>query len=565
MDSRVAELETRLAAVERRLNRLEARGAAIAAGDYEEPEEFTAIGEGFVGNTATLIGRVLLIFGGAYLLRAITDYQVVPTAIGISMGAAYALLWLYMAYKHGGQEGQRASALFYGFASLLLALPLLVEAGDRFALLSGSQAAVALTVFLGCAIAVAVVRDMRLLLWAATFGGVVTAFVLLRLTRSPVPSSLVLVLLGVGVLWACYLKVWRGPKWLAAVGACAGVLAVAMLSTNDQWTVDALSAFFLAGIMLAGYAASFAVQTHLRNQEVAAFEPVQSLLAIAVAVIAAAVALRVGKLTLAPVGLLTIVLSVAGYLLAFTPQTRAQRGRNFFFYSTLGLVLLVIGSALLVSPPIAAAAWSLLAIGMAWLSGRYERVALSLQCTFLLLAAGVGSGILATGMESLAGSVQDWPAIVPWHVVIAATTVACLFIPVAQHSERWGTLAGVPQLIVLALSVWEVGGLMVLYAGPLIAEAGTPEANAAVIAALRTAVLATASVTLALSSRHRRWPEARWLVYPVLVLVGVKLFLEDFPHGQPLSLFVALALVGSALIVVARLLGRGDNDLADVS
>ncbi|NIN82620.1 MAG: hypothetical protein GTO39_19015, partial [Pseudomonas stutzeri] len=41
-----------------------------------------------------------------------------------------------------------------------------------------------------------------------------------------------------------------------------------------------------------------------------------------------------------------------------------------------------------------------------------------------------------------------------------------------------------------------------------------------------------------------------------LVLVGVKLFIEDFPHGQPLSLFVALAIVGSALIVVARLLGR---------
>ncbi|NIN82619.1 MAG: hypothetical protein GTO39_19010, partial [Pseudomonas stutzeri] len=54
--------------------------------------------------------------------------------------------------------------------------------------------------------------------------------------------------------------------------------------------------------------------------------------------------------------------------------------------------------------------------------------------------------------------------IVSWHLIIAATTVACLFIPVAQHSERWGTLAGVPQLIVLALSVWEVGGLMVLYA-----------------------------------------------------------------------------------------------------
>jgi len=63
-------------------------------------------------------------------------------------------------------------------------------------------------------------------------------------------------------------------------------------------------------------------------------------------------------------------------------------------------------------------------------------------------------------------------------------------------------------------------------------------------------------VTLALSSRYKRWPEARWLVYPVLLLVGVKLLLEDFPNGQPVSLFVALALVGSALLLVAKLLGR---------
>ena len=55
-------------------------------------------------------------------------------------------------------------------------------------------------------------------------------------------------------------------------------------------------------------------------------------------------------------------------------------------------------------------------------------------------------------------------------------------------------------------------------------------------------------------SRFRRWPEARWLVYPVLILVGIKLVLEDFPHGQPATLFVALALVGGALLLVARLL-----------
>ena len=140
------------------------------------------------------------------------------------------------------------------------------------------------------------------------------------------------------------------------------------------------------------------------------------------------------------------------------------------------------------------------------------------------------------------------------------TTVVCLFLPVAQQSERWGSLAGMPQLIVLALSVWEVGGLMVVVSAPVIAATTGTEPNLAALASLRTAVLSAASVTLALSSRFRRWPEARWLVYPLLVLVAIKLFVEDFPNGQPASLFVALVFVGSSLLAVARLLKSTARD-----
>jgi hypothetical protein len=91
---------------------------------------------------------------------------------------------------------------------------------------------------------------------------------------------------------------------------------------------------------------------------------------------------------------------------------------------------------------------------------------------------------------------------------------------------------------------------------PVIANAGSQDIDLANLAALRTAVLAASSVTLALSSRFKRWPEARWLVYPVLILVGFKLIIDDFPHGEPVTLFVAFALVGSALILVAKLLRR---------
>lgn len=559
MEDRVAELEIRLAAVEQRLSRLEGESPGTTA--INEAEQASTTGDGFLSNAPTLIGRLLLIFGGAYLLRAITEFEVVPTALGISLGAAYALFWLFMAYRKGGDSSQRAAALFYGGASILLAMPLLVEATGRFELLSGTQGIVALAILCAVSLWVATARDMRLLGWLVTAGGIGTAFIVMRLSRSTIPVSAFLIFLGGAALWAGYWRHWKGLQWLGAIGANAGVLALALLSRSDQWTVEPLSVFVTGVMLLVTYLSSFAFHSHVRGRNVGIFESVQVLLAIGIAFLTARIASSAGEIAMSQVGIAALLLAACSYALAFAPETRGERGRNFFFYSTLGLLLLVVGSALILSPAVAAAAWSLLALAMAWFSGRFGRVALSLQCTFLLLAAGISSGILTTGFLALAGgTLASWPPLVSWHVVIAATTVACLFIPVAQHSDRWGVAAGLPQLIVLALSVWEVGGLMVAYVAPLAAGVGTPDADPAVLAALRTAVLSAASVTLALSSRHKRWPEARWLVYPVLILVGVKLFLEDFPHGQPVTLFVALALVGGALILVAKLLGRDSSD-----
>jgi len=557
MEDRVAELESRLAAVEQRLTALEGESSTAPGTEKAAPEP--NLGEGFVSSASTHIGRVLLIFGGAYLLRAITDFQFVPTAVGISMGAAYALFWLFMAWRKGRVESQRASAAFFGGTSVLLALPLLVEAVTRFELLSGPQGIVALTVFCVLALLVAVAHELRSLGWLVTGGGIATAFAILSASHSAIAVSLFLLLLGLGSLWAVYTRQWMGPQWLGALGANASVLVLAALSGSEQWSVEALTPYLLGATLLTIYLLSFAIHSHVRSKSVGIFEAVQGVLAAGVAFWAASVAVRAGQIDFTQVGILSLVLGAFSYGLAFTPKTRTIRGRNFFFYSTLGLLFVVAGSALVVSPTKAAVFWSLMALVMAWSSGRYNRVALSLQCTFLLLAAGVASGILATGLQALAGdALAGWPPFIAWHLVIALTTVACLFIPVAQHSERWGVAAGLPQLIVLALSVWEVGGLMVVYLAPLLAGTSGVEPNVAILAALRTAVLSASSVTLALSSRFKRWPEARWLVYPVLILVAIKLFAEDFPNGQPATLFVALVFVGGALLLVAKLLKRDE-------
>jgi len=558
----VADLEARLARVEKRLAKLE--GAAPAKADYDAEAAAPTLSMGYAANVSTHIGRVLLIFGGAYLLRAITEFQFLPTALGLSLGAVYAVFWLFMAYRKGGLDSQHTNAAFFGGTSVLLTLPLLHEATTRFALLSGTEGVIALGAYCGAALLVAAVRRLRTLAWLITAGGIAAGVASLIANHTAVPVSVFLLLLGLGSLWTVYWRDWLGLPWLGAVGANLGVIALVVLAGNDRWPIDPRLPFVLAVALLSTYLLSFTFHSHVRGRLVGVFEVMQALLAGGIVLGSAIVAVRGGYLEIATVGIMGIVLGGGGYALAIAKHTRDLRYINFFYYSTFGLVFLLVGTGLLIPLVWAAVIWALLAIVMAWFSGRKGWVSLSLQCTFLLLAASAGSGLLSSGLEALVGDPSNgWAVLEPTHIIVAVATVACLFVPVAQHSDRWGALSGLPQLLVLALSVWGVGGLIIAASAQLLAGTGSTEPNLAVLAAIRTAILSVASVTLAVSSRHRRWPEARWLVYPVLVLVGIKLFVEDFPHGQPATLFVALAFVGTALLLVAPLLKREPGPNAD--
>lgn len=555
MNDRLAEVESRLAVVERRLRELEAR--ARVAREGTEPVPVERLREGALSNAATYLGRVLLIFGGAYLLRAITDYGFLPTRAGIPTGAAYALLWLYMAWRAAGHPQGHAAARVYGAVSIFLALPILVEAVTRFELLSGAQSAMALTACCTLYLLVAALRDLRSLAWLAVAGGLLTAAVLSKASGAALAFAVFMLALGFATLWIVYLRHWRGLQWLGAAGANLGVVTLVALSNNAHWTIEPLAAYLLALLLWCGYLLSFAARSHLQGHAPGVFEPAQAMISSAVACVVAIYMAQSGHAGLAAFGALALVLGLGAYGLAFTPATRAARGTGYYFYATLGLALIVAGSALLFSPARAAVAWALAAVILAWSSGRHDRVSLSLHCTLLLIAACAGSGVLGTGLHAFAGdAAAPWPDLAAAEVLVAFATVACLFIPVAQRSERWGPLAVLPQLIVLLLAGWSVGGLVVAALAPAVAGVPGTGADPGTLAALRTTVLSVAAVALALSSRFPRWPEARWLAYPVLIAVGIKLAIEDFPSGRPLTLFIALALVGGALILVSRLLPR---------
>ena len=551
----IASIEARLASIERRLSALETH--SVVTPETEAFPQAPMLRDGTVANVSSHIGRALLIFGGAYLLRAITDFQFVPTGIGILLGAAYAVFWLFACNRRARNERHKLNASVLGAISVVLMLPLLLEATQRFSLLSGTQSIVALAVYYLFAMEVAAARELRLLAWLVTLGGIVTAIAIMISAHVAIVTVAFLAIVALATLWTTYTRDWLALEWFGGAGAGIGVAALVVLSSSERWAIEPQVAAAVSIVLLFVYLASFVMRTQIQRKSVGLFEAVITFVTAGLAFWAIVAAASAGRFELPVLGICTAILGIALYAIALAPETRRRRGRNFYFYSNFGLVFIMAGSALFMSPAAAATLWSLMALAAAVISGRMGWVSLSLQCTSLLLIAAAYSGILLLGWQALAGNPSaGWPEPQITHYVIALTTVACLFVPIAQRSKRWGALAGMPQLLVLALSVWEVGGLMVVLLGPVLAGIATEDPNLAVLAALRTAVLSAASITLALSSRYHRWPEARWLAYPVLMLVGIKLFLEDFPHGQAATLFVALAFVGSALLLVARFLRR---------
>jgi hypothetical protein len=130
--------------------------------------------------------------------------------------------------------------------------------------------------------------------------------------------------------------------------------------------------------------------------------------------------------------------------------------------------------------------------------------------------------------------------------------------PVATHGRTWGRFSRVPRLVLLVVGLIGITGALIDLAFRAVPAGQSAAFDRGLVALIRTAALAVAAVGLAWGGRWRRFVEARWLVYPVLVAGGLKLVAEDLRTGRPATLFASLALFGLALILAPRLLRHDD-------
>jgi hypothetical protein len=109
------------------------------------------------------------------------------------------------------------------------------------------------------------------------------------------------------------------------------------------------------------------------------------------------------------------------------------------------------------------------------------------------------------------------------------------------------------RLVIAVGLVWTAAGCVTGLLAPVLASSADGVVNLGALTTVRTGVLAAAALLVAWVARQDRFREWAWLVYPLLVLLGLKMVAQDFKHSRPATLFIALALYGIALIIAPRL------------
>lgn len=564
MDERLARLEARFTELESTVAQLEARIAAV--GERPAPETVQAsapgplvpeIGAATIQQWLALIGRTLVVLGGAYLLRALTGAGVLPAHVGVSVGLIYGAPWLFLASR-AASRGGHLDALCHGLATALIGYPLVWEATIRFGAFTPAESALLLGMLTAAALVLSFRTRLHSLAWIVTLGASLSALGLAMATGNWIVYTVLALAVGIGALWLGYTREWILLRWPAAAAANFMVFVATGRSLSDGSSSAVLAVQFL---LLTGYLGSFAWRTLVIGRDVIPFEVVQSAGVLAVGFGGAIFLIQSTGANVVPFGIATLALAVSSYVVAFAFVERRLNVNNFFFYTLLALVFSIAGIALSFGASAGSVLFAAISMAAAAAARRYQRFTLYLHAAIYAAAGVVTSGLLgaATGALLLPqGAGWTSPSIV---ALIQLAALALVVLMPATVSR--GPLGFAPRLALVIMLVWTAMGTAVSLIVP--AAFGNREVDPGVLASIRTAAMIAATLMVARAGRTEAGREAGWLMYPLLILTGVKLGFADFLQGRPSTLFVSLALYGLALIVGPRLLRRADREAASAA
>ena len=571
LETRLAKLEDALTDLQRRLSLLEERrrtdvragGDLRLAGEAGPPEsiaahESTGSPAPATGPTrdaiglTTLLGRTFMVFGGAYLLRALTESGRVPVAAGVIIGLAYSLTWLVAAHRVAATRP--TSAQFHGVTALLVGLPIVWEATTRFGLMTPVTAALALAIMSALAMAIAWRGDLDAVAATAAFGTIATAFVTAWSSDHFGVFSLLLIGLSTVTYWLSERPGRAWLRWPNAVAAGLSVMGVTIRGLETPPLEPAWLVLAAQGALLATMQGSLAVRIVMFGRNARFFDIMQAASGLLIGMGGATLLARDSAAGLGLIGAIASLLASGAYLAAFLRLAdRPHMARSYHLFAAFGLASAVAALLLLFrGTPLTLAA---LAMGLVMIGLGPHRLAgyAALHGSAYVLTALATSNLLWSAAAVWILTPDPWPAmsVLEWLTLASAGAFATMR-PV-PHYDVGDLLARIGRVLLASLFVFATGGAIVMTLGPLVA--GTPP-DAGVLATLRTAVLSIAVVVLGMTGRWRKTATFRRLVYPLLVVGGLRLVADDFVHSSPATLFIALALYGLAWVMGPRLAAR---------
>lgn len=588
LEARVEELAAAIQQIESRLARLEASPAAeslvepakpLRRAEVTAPEDQPASAassaaiaveadendendesESAVQTHLALIGRTLIVLAGAYLLRAITESHVLPLYGGVALGLAYALMWIVVANRTKPDEPILSPTL-HGVAAAMIAYPLILEANTRFSVFSNPAASIVLTLVTSIFLGVAWRRGLHALAWVVSLLAIGATYGMIAKTAIVVPFTCFLLFLGIATVWIGYASSSYDRKWLllrwptaGAVNVMSAILVLLVIGRKTTHTPREVIALVIA--VFIAYVASFAARTILRSRDVTLFEILQSLTVLVVCFGGSVWIASVTALGRVPLGIASVVLGASTYATAFAfVKQRGGSNRNFLFYSSFALVMTLIGSAILAGGQVAAVLWAVFGVITTWLAWRYAHPLLEAHSAAYIVAGAVSSGLIRFGALAIFYPIGDpKPALSAGAMAVIAAALFASAAPL-DRSLQMNLAFRIPRTISTVLFVWGFGGAVIMILLSAL-QSGAGSIDPAVVATIRTGVLSSAAIGLALACRWDRFADMRLLVYPVLTMVALKLLVEDFRVGRPLTLFITFAIYGGALIAAPRLRRR---------
>ncbi len=499
---------------------------------------------------ATLLGLAFMVFGGAYLLRALTESGRVPDSAGVIIGMTYYAGWIIAAHRSAATR--LTSAPFHGVTALLVALPIVWEATARFGLMSPDAAALTLADISAAAFAVAWRGGLDAVAAVAGFGTAAAAFATASSTKHFAAFSLLLIGLSVVTYWMSEQPGHAWLRWpnatavgLSVIGVIIRALGHPPLETPGL-TLIAQAAF--VGTMQG----SLAVRLLMLGRNARFFDVMQAASGLVIGIGDAVLVMRASPGGLGLIGAVTEILALGAFLrLADRPHLSA----SYHLLAAFGLVAAIAALALLCSGLILALAAITIEIITIGLGPHRLAGYAALHGAAYVLTALAASELLTASLTAWMRNPTPWPWVSAVGWLTLGTVGICATLRPPRHGDIDDLLARVGRLLLASLFVFTASGAVLMVTGPHIAG---PPTDAGVFATLRITLLSLSVIGLGLATHPPQTRVFTRLVSPMLIVGGLRFVADDFRHSDPATLFIALAVSGQAWALGPRLAARGN-------